>query len=202
MLKILTPISVAAILAAAPLAAQETDSTADSTTGQSVIDQTVDLGQPDDGSRQPGQEYVKEKIGDWELTCLFTGTDQEDPCSMVQILAGPAGDPLAEVSVLRLPEGSQAVALANVVVPLKTMLPARLKISVDGAPATAYNYYTCDVIGCLARVGLTQAELDAYKKGNKATLTLRPAEAPDQEINVELSLKGFTAAFEKASEIR
>ena len=48
-----------------------------------------------------------------------------------------------------------------------------------------YNYYTCDVVGCLARtVGLTQAELDAYKKGNKATLTLRPAEAPDQEISL------------------
>jgi invasion protein IalB len=202
MLKILTPVSVAALIAAAPLAAQETDSTADSTTGQSVIDQTVDLGQPDDGSRQPGEEYVKEKIGDWELTCLYTGPDQEDPCSMVQVLAGPVGDPLAEVSVLRLPQGSQAVALANVVVPLKTMLPARLKISVDGAPATTYNYYTCDVVGCLARVGLTQAELDAYKKGNKATLTLRPAEAPDQEINVELSLKGFTAAFEKTSELR
>jgi len=33
------------------------------------------------------------------------------------------------------------------------------------------------------------------KKGAEATLSLRPAPAPDQVINMALSLTGFTAGF-------
>jgi len=51
-------------------------------------------------------------------------------------------------------------------------------------------------VGCVARVGFTAAEVDGFKKGGKATLTIVPAVAPDKTVALEVSLKGFTAGFD------
>ena len=37
--------------------------------------------------------------------------------------------------------------------------------------------------------------MDSFKRGAKAIVSIVPAPAPDQRINLELSLKGFTAAY-------
>ena len=184
MLKFLTPITLAAMLAAAPLAAQETD----------TADQTLDLGQPVADGPQLGERYSKDKHGDWDLACIKTEAET-DPCSLRQILNDENGNPIAEVSMFRLAEGGQAVAGATIIVPLETFLPGQLSISVDGAPGKRYQYAFCSPIGCFSQIGLTQADLDAYKKGKEAKLTLRPAPAPDQIVELTLSLSGFTAGF-------
>lgn len=209
MLKSLTPITLAAVLAmAAPLAAQETateepaeapaetetDAPAEST--GSRVDSVLDLGEPVQDEPKVGDRYTKESFGDWDLACYKTGTETE-PCSLLQVLAGPQGNPLAEVSLFRIAQqGGQAVAGATVLVPLETLLPAALTISVDGAPAKRYNYSFCNQLGCVAQIGLTQADIDAFKKGSAATVSLRPAPAPDQVIELSLSLKGFTAGYD------
>ena len=49
-------------------------------------------------------------------------------------------------------------------------------------------------------MGFTAAEMDALRKGNKAVVTIVPAAAPDQQVVLEASLKGFTAGFEAVKE--
>lgn len=205
MLKSLTPITLAAVLAmSAPLTAQETTAeemagaeTAEQTeqTG-STADQLLDLGEPVNDGPQLGERYSKERHGDWDLACIKTETET-DPCSLLQVLAGPQGNPIAEVSLFRIDQqGGQAVAGATVIVPLETLLTAALTISVDGAPAKRYNYSFCNQLGCVAQIGLTQGDIDAFKKGNEAVLSLRPAPAPDQVVEMKLSLSGFTAGYD------
>jgi len=203
MLKSLTPITLAAVLAmTAPLAAQET-AAEEETTGaetaeqaETTADQLLDLGEPVSDGPRPGERYSKEKHGDWDLACIKTETET-DPCSLLQVLAGPQGNPIAEVSLFRIDQqGGQAVAGATVIVPLETLLPAALTISVDGAPAKRYNYSFCNQLGCVAQIGLTQGDIDAFKKGTEAVLSLRPAPAPDQVVEMKLSLSGFTAGYD------
>lgn len=203
MIKSLTPITLAALLAlSAPLAAQETDTAAADTAtetaqaGESTADQLLDLGQSvDETGPRIGERYAKETHSDWDLACVRTESG-EDPCSLLQILADPSGNPMAEFSLFRIAEnGGQAVAGATVIVPLETLLPAGLTISIDGAPAKRYNFRFCAPIGCVAQIGLTQADIDAFKKGSEAKIGLRPEAAPDQLIEMALSLKGFTAGF-------
>ena len=206
MLKSLTPITLAAILAmSAPLAAQETatqEDTAGAETAEqaeqtgSTADQLLDLGQPVNDGPQLGERYSKEKHGDWDLACIKT-ENETDPCSLLQVLQGPQGNPIAEVSLFRInQQGGQAVAGATVIVPLETLLPAALTISVDGAPAKRYNYSFCNPLGCVAQIGLTQGDIDAFRKGKEAVLSLRPAPAPDQVVEMKLSLSGFTAGYD------
>ena len=77
-----------------------------------------------------------------------------------------------------------------------------LKIRVDGGKAKSYAYRFCSLVGCYAQIGLTQADVDAFKRGAGATLTIVPAQAPDQKVDIKASLSGFTAAFENTSVLR
>ncbi len=145
--------------------------------------------------------YIKEVYGDWQLKC-FRADDQEDLCQMYQLLREDAGNPVAEFSLFKLPENGQAVAGATIVVPLGTLLTEDLRLSVDGGPAKSFAFAFCSVVGCFARIGFSQADIDAFKRGAEANLQIVAAQVPDQKINIKVSLKGFTAALENVSTVR
>lgn len=158
-------------------------------------EEQLDFGRPAGDGPQLGERYSKAKHGDWDLACIKTEAET-DPCSLLQIINDKDGNPIAEFSLFRISNGTQAVAGATVIVPLETLLPAQLTISVDGDAGKRYNYSFCNPIGCVAQIGLTESDVAAFKRGVKAKISLRPAPAPDQLIELEMSLKGFTAGFE------
>ena len=196
-------------LVATPLWAQQSETTTTSTeqaqeepaqseTGTSPAtsgEAQLDLGQTVTGEPELGQRYSKETFDDFELACIKIEADK-DPCSLLQILEDDNGNPVAEFSLFRISNGSQAVAGATVIVPLETLLPAQLTIAVDSNPGKRYNYSFCNPIGCVAQIGLTQADVDAFRRGSTAKISLRPAPAPDQVVELEMSLKGFTAGYD------
>jgi invasion protein IalB len=151
---------------------------------------------------QVGQTYVREVVQDWEIQCVKTQTGEDEPCQMYQLLQNEAGNPVAEVSLFKLPQGGQAVAGATVIVPLETALQAQLRIAVDGAQSKRYPYSLCNQIGCFARIGLTNSDLNGFKRGAKAVVTIVPFVAQDQQIQLEMSLNGFTASFDKTTVAR
>jgi invasion protein IalB len=174
--------------------AEATTTAEETTETESANGEALDMGQ----EVQQEPTYIKEEFGDWQMKC-FRSEAEEDPCQMYQLLREDAGNPVAEFSLFRLPEGSQAVAGATIVVPLGTLLSEELKISVDGGKARVYPFRFCSMAGCFAQVGLTQAEIDAFKAGVTANLQIIPAQAPDQKVNIKASLNGFTAAYDNVS---
>lgn len=190
MIRNLLPLTfaAAALLGTAAIAQETTDTQ----TNQTQAGSDLDLGET--GPRV-GEQYIKETSGDWSISCIKAEAG-DDRCAMVQILNGAQGDPIAEVTIGKLPAGGAAVAWANVVVPLETLLQAQLAVSIDGAPRKLYNYHHCVPVGCLAQLGLTQGDIDAMKSGSKAVLSLVPARVPDQVLNMDMSLSGFTAGFD------
>jgi len=200
MFRNLTPLSLVALMAlGTPVLAQtatdEEASEAPQAEEAQAENNPLDMGQPVDETPKLGERYAKSEHGDWILACIRTEAEV-DPCSLLQILEDERGNPVSEVSLFRLEEGGQAVAGATIIVPLETLLPAQLTISVDDAPGKRYNYSFCNPIGCVANIGLTQADIDAFKKGNTASVSLVPAPAPDQVISLPMSLSGFTAGYD------
>lgn len=163
-----------------------------------VTEENLAIGEDAEASPKPGETYVKETFGDWAMRCIVV-TEGEDPCQMYQLLEDQNGQPIAEFTMFRLPEGGEARAGATIVVPLETSLQEQLLIKVDDAVARRYPFAFCNAVGCYARIGLTSEDVDAYKRGAQAVLSIVPAMAPDQRVNALLSLKGFTAAFDQAS---
>ncbi|WP_133488301.1 invasion associated locus B family protein [Aliiroseovarius marinus] len=158
----------------------------------------VDLGEPVDSTRQPGQTYVEKVTGDWERKCIKLPEGQgDDPCQMYQLLKDSTGNAVAEISLGKLPEGGQAVAGATVVVPLETLLTQQLTISVDGSQGRRYPFRFCTQLGCVANIGFTADEVAGFKAGANAMVSIVPAAAPDQRVNLTMSLSGFTASYDE-----
>ena len=196
MLKKFKPLLLAGLLAAATgLSAQETTTppTADVATD-------LDMGTAIADPNAVGTPYIRDTFGDWSLRCLRAEEGQNDPCQLYQLLNDADGNSVAEISVFPLPAGGRAAAGATIVAPLETLLTEQLQISVDGSAARRYPFTFCNQAGCVARVGFTQEEVDQFKRGNKATLRMVPAAAPDQEVVLDVSLTGFTAGIDVSAQ--
>ena len=141
-----------------------------------------------------GQAYKKEDFGAWTLRCVRT-EEGVDPCQLFQLLLGPDGSPVAEFTMINLQPSENIVAGANVVTPLETLLTSQLIIKVGDKMNQTYPFSFCVEIGCVARVGFSSTDLENYKKGNSAVITIVPANAPDSPQNLTLSLKGFTDGY-------
>jgi len=201
--KLLTSFSIMAFLAmGGALSAQEATQPAPEAPAETAQPETgtpavgLDTGRP----VQEDPAYIKSTHDDWQIKCFRTGVEgQEDLCQMYQLLTESAGNPVAEFSIYRLPEGGPVIAGATIAAPLGTLLTEEIKLAVDGGNAKSYAYSFCTMAGCFARIGLTQEDVNNMKRGVKVTIEIVPAQAPDQRVKIDASLKGFTAAFEEAS---
>lgn len=202
-------------LLAAPLGLSAQTATEDTTaqtptesTDQPATDTTTVEPAPEElslGEEAVPEAYIKTEFGDWKLQCLRDpatpeGTDNPDePCQLFQVLQDDQGTNVAEITIFPLADGGKAVAGANVLVPLETLLTAQLTMQVDAGKARRYPYSFCSPIGCFARIGFTAEDIAAMKRGAKAKVLLRPAPAPDQVVTLDMSLSGFTAGFDSLS---
>ncbi|MFN6952112.1 MAG: invasion associated locus B family protein [Albidovulum sp.] len=212
MSELLRPLSLAlALFATLPASAQETTGTPapdPAASGATTSDTTATTEAPVSpeataadtaaaaDTNGVGEPYVAETFDAWQLRCVRTA-DGSDPCQLYQLLKDKETDkPVAEISLLALPEGGEAVAGATIIVPLETLLTQQLNITVDQGKTKRFPFTFCAEVGCVARVGFTKEDIASFKKGKVATVTVVPVAAPDQTVNVDISLKGFTAGFE------
>ncbi|MEP1588285.1 MAG: invasion associated locus B family protein [Tateyamaria sp.] len=194
----LIALTIGCLMPAALLAqTAETETPTEDAAAPSIADQ-LSLGE-DASAPTTGETYTRETNGDWELRCIKAEVEAEEPCQMYQLMSDSEGTPVAEISIFRLPEGGRAVAGATIIVPLETSLPQQLTMQVDGGSARRYPYSFCNPIGCYARIGLVAEEIAGFRAGNSANLVIVPALAPDQTVDLTMSLTGFTASYNKTS---
>ena len=197
------PLITAMMMPIATVAQEEAASDETTSQAEATEENVQDVGGNLSLGREVAQNepYVKETHGDWELKCFGrANTEGEEVCQMYQLLSDPeTGQPIAEFSIFRLPEGTQAVAGATIVAPLGTLLSEELKIYVDIGIAKSYPFSFCNLSGCFSRVGFTADDIDAMKRGEIANIEIVPAQAPDKKVTIKASLEGFTAAFDAVS---
>lgn len=182
---------------AVPVSAQTTEDPApEAAPADAAPADDLSMGVPA-GSDGIGKPYIKATFEAWEQRCLKTELGA-DPCELYTLLKDDKGASVAEFSIYGLPPGSDgpAVAGANFMAPLETLLTAGITMQIDAQEAKAYPFSVCSTAGCMARLGFTDEDIDALKKGGEVTITLVPFVAPDQKVTLKMSLKGFTAGME------
>jgi len=177
-LKIISVISTLLALAAAPAFAQDAE--------------TADENFPTAEALADDANGVVARHGDWQIRCA----PDSNNCRMFQAGFDSDGNEIANITLQPLPEGSAAILGASVVTPLLTLLPRGVTLGVDDGVPAAYPYSWCDRAGCYARFGMTAGQVDAMKSGNSAYLSLFAIVDQEKEIRAEVSLTGFTAAFD------
>ncbi|WP_138465024.1 invasion associated locus B family protein [Poseidonocella sp. HB161398] len=167
--------------------------------GASAID--LSAGEPVNQARptsrdevQPGQLYVPKTVQDWEVRCGRAPEGQADPCQMYQLLRDSSGTPTAEFTMFRL-EGASFEAGAMIVTPLETLLTRGVTFAVDGGEPKRYPLKYCNASGCVAEVGFSADDIAAMKRGAKAVVTIVPVVSQTTNVDLTLSLAGFTATY-------
>ena len=156
----------------------------------------LSLGKPLETIREPGEIYLAGSKGDWNVRCITGNPGETDRCEIQQLLFLNENTPVADISIFKLPEGEVAVAAANIMVPLETLLTKKFQFAFSKEIVKEYPYSFCNQNGCLVRLGLLEEDVEAMKKGSSSKLSITHISNPGSFINLDLSLKGFTAAFE------
>ena len=147
------------------------------------------------GQTPVGTTYVAETHGDLEIRCIRAEEGQPEPCQLYQLMRDANGGAVAEFNIFDIPDEGQLVAGATIVTPLETLLTPGIRLRVDEGNWSEYPFAFCQTIGCFARLGLTEEDLTALRRGSRATVSLVPLPAPDQLVQIAASLSGFTAGF-------
>ncbi|RYH12063.1 invasion associated locus B family protein [Tropicimonas sp. IMCC6043] len=204
----LTSIAAATLLAALPALAQEAAPEAPAEDAA----QPAEAAAPAEAAEAPaagdatteagealGQPYVAEVTGDWQIECIRT-TLEADPCRMVQMLLDQ-GNPAVRTELVALPEGGPAPAVATFYTPLETLLSEQLTLSVDGGRKSKHMFNYCTPQFCVAQVPFAPDAVEAFKRGNKAEAIIVPLRAPGQQVQLSMSLAGFTAGYNRLTEL-
>ncbi|MGH1465506.1 MAG: invasion associated locus B family protein [Cognatishimia sp.] len=135
-----------------------------------------------------------EVIGDWTVSCI----DQEagKACRMNQVLKDETGQPVVDVTLFPIQNAGQIALGGSIMAPLETLLTEQMTIAVDSGQAKRYPFAFCTSAGCISRIGLSSEDVSSYRNGAKAVLTIVPALAPDQKVELTMSLSGFTKSYE------
>ena len=156
----------------------------------------LSLGKPLETIREPGEIYLAGNKGDWNVRCVTANPGEIDKCEIQQLLFLNENSPIADISIFKLPESERAVAAANVMVPLETLLTKKFRFAFSEESVKEFPYSFCNQNGCLVRMGLLEEDIEAMKKGSSSELSITHISSPEASINLSLSLNGFTAAFD------
>ena len=137
-------------------------------------------------------EIVRDTFGDWQVRCSPEGNE----CFIYQLGLDAEKNPVAEVSILKLPLDAEADAGVTIVTPLGTLLPSGVAVQIDNGQPRQYPFAWCSQVGCFARFGLDRPSIDSMKRGKTGKVVLHAVAAPEQPMTLVLSLTGFTAAFD------
>lgn len=144
---------------------------------------------------------LTETYGDWVVRCVSPAATEGQPapariCEMTQELQQQqTGQRVLAVSVQKAESGGRL----TVVAPFGLLLSEGVKLSVGETPVAALGFTTCLPAGCIAVSDLEAAALDTLKAGDQAVVEMTDTNA--QPVKVNLSLKGFTAAWNRLGAI-
>lgn len=142
---------------------------------------------------QAQNQTVTATNGAWQIVCL-EGTDS---CAMQQVGKSPQGEDAMVVRISKVDaqadDGQKIPATVEIVAPLGVILPAGLRVQIDGGQVRGTSFQLCLANGCLAQDVMNQAFIDDMKGGTTAKMIVV---VPRQgEVIVNISLSGFTKSF-------
>ena len=148
---------------------------------------------------QKTEPYIKERFENWSLKCIKT-VNSIERCEANQIIFNQKQQPVAEISIIKLPKGQVAAAAATIIVPLETVLSEGLVLAIQELEPKKYQFKFCNSLGCYSQIGLTDDEVEALKRKEKASIFLKHISSGDQQIVIPMSLDGFTKTFSNVTQ--
>ena len=154
------------------------------------------------GAQDMAPDRLTETYRDWTLRC---GVPQNAPagtprsCEMVQELSRQADGQQQRVLAVFVSRGDGNGGQLTLITPLGLALPAGLVLTVGEQLTVEIAYATCRPAGCISGARLEGELLAALIAGTTATVRVRTLDGQDVPLN--FSLNGFTAAWNRLAEL-
>lgn len=150
------------------------------------------------GAAAQAQDVLKATHGDWEVRCI-EGTNT---CAMSQI--GNTADgkrallvTIQRVSGLRGENGANIPAVMTVQIPLGILLPYGVRLKIDNDQVVPVLLSRCLPQGCVSQTRMLDEAVSKMKAGSTAVFGF----FLENEVLVNVSLRGFTKAYNSLSPI-
>lgn len=118
--------------------------------------------------------------------------DGKEACIMRQVVL--ANGQFLGSFLLRDDPGQESRLLAVAAVPLGVLLPFGLTWQIDGSKPVRVPYMLCDPTSCATQLVINEQYVDSLKKGS--TLKLTAKNRQNEDLTIEITLAGFTAAYD------
>ena len=129
--------------------------------------------------------------GQWFKACAEQG--EATICNVQNIRTADTGQLLTAVSLIEV-KGKADQRIFQVSVPTGRLVKPGILMQIDANKPTRIPYGLCLPDRCIAEVELTAAMVSALKRGGKLTLTSLNFQRKENPI--EMTLSGFTAAYD------
>lgn len=145
-------------------------------------------------TEQPDAE-LKTTNGAWSIMC---SKENKQNCVMTQLGNRADGKPVLRVTFrktpdAKTPDGKPIAAVVKIDAPLGVLLPAGVRIDIDGREIGRAQFQVCDSRACIASEPVPPQFVDQMKAGAKSVMTLTAVNG--ETAPVEISLNGFTKSF-------
>ncbi|HSH43506.1 MAG TPA: invasion associated locus B family protein [Arenicellales bacterium] len=131
------------------------------------------------------------RFEDWGVECRQPPSEETKRCIMFQRQVLEDGRTLLVLTVRKAPDDRPPLAILQL--PLGVLLEPGVSLSVDGGEPRELRYRLCDEGGCIVTFLLDEALQNAFRQGQNARVVVVTAD--QRRVNVDVSLSGFTAAF-------
>ena len=118
--------------------------------------------------------------------------DGQEACIMRQVVL--ANGQVLGSFLLRDDPGQESRLLAVAAVPLGVLLPFGLTWQIDGAKPVRVPYMLCDPTSCATQLVINEQYVNSLKRGS--TLKLTAKNRQNEDLTIEITLAGFTAAYD------
>ena len=118
--------------------------------------------------------------------------DGQKACIMRQVVL--ANGQFLGSFLLRDDPGQESRLLAVAAVPLGVLLPFGLTWQIDSAKPIRVPYMLCDPTSCATQLVINEQYVNSLKKGGVLKLTAKNRQ--NQDLTIEITLAGFTAAYD------
>lgn len=160
--------------------------------------------------QQPSAEVIATH-GDWAVQCsemqlppgMAGEGDTETPqmlrqCGMIQGTQSPEREEIGLTLIIARGEpGTEAAndSMMRILVPIGVFLPTGVALEIDGEPVGRVPFLRCAPQVCVAFAETDSEMIDKMKRGRVANFIIY--EAPGHGFGLEISLSGFTAAYDE-----
>lgn len=138
-----------------------------------------------------GASSLQEAYQDWRLACHSAAP--QPLCALSQEQAQQNGQRVLAIELRK--DGNDALS-GNLILPFGLLLDAGVILQIDdGQQGAPLRFSTCVPAGCLVPLSFNADYVIALRSGTLLRVKVQSADA--KEVDLSISLKGFSAAFDR-----